>query len=100
MYVVRFLNEENDNFFVLYLMRVLDGNNGLKGIKVYVIFINNVILNFLDNFFEYFRFDVDLVFLKGILDWLWILYRDKKFKNQYFNVVEMNSFEVNVSLKN
>lgn len=47
-----------------------------------------------------FRFDVDSVSLKGILDWLWTSYRDKNFKNQHLNAAEMNSFEVNVSLQN
>lgn len=100
MHVARFLNEENDNLSASYLMRALDGNNGLKGTKAYVISINNEIPNSSDNPSEHFRFDVDSVSLKGISDWLWTSYRDKKFKNQHLNVAEMNSFEVNVSLKN
>lgn len=47
-----------------------------------------------------FRFDVDSVSMKGISDWLWTSYRDNNFKNQHLNVAEMNSFEVNVRLKN
>lgn len=107
MYVVRFLNEGNDIFFVLDLKRVLESNNGLKGIKICVIFIDNVEelkikfkifqISFLNNF----RFDVDLVIVRRVYQiGCGCFIEINILKDQYFNVGEMNGFEVNVSYEN